>query len=137
MPTVVPSRPPVPVPLPGRAGVRRGERGAVTAETMTVLPVLVALALGLAWLLSLGAAQVRVIDAAREVARAAARHEPQASAVALGRRVAPAGARFAVQGGDGTVVVDVVAPVNGLGGLLGFLPEVPVTAHAVAAEEPS
>ena len=48
-----------------RAGVRvpgerlSDERGAVTAETVMVLPVLVAVALGLAWLLALVATQVR------------------------------------------------------------------------------
>ena len=40
-----------------------------------VLPVLVALTLGLAWVLSLAATQVRVVDAARETARAAARDD--------------------------------------------------------------
>ena len=57
-----------------------------------VLPVLVAVALGLVWLVALAATQVRVVDAARETARAAARDDGRASAVALGRRVAPDGA---------------------------------------------
>jgi len=63
----------------------------VTAETVMVLPVLVAVALGLAWVLALAATQVRVVDAAREVARAAARDESRSTALALGRRVAPHG----------------------------------------------
>ena len=54
-----------------------------------VLPVLVAVALGLVWLLALAATQVRVVDAAREAARAAARDDAAPARSALGRRVAP------------------------------------------------
>ena len=55
-----------------------------------VLPVLAAVALGLVWLLSLAATQVRVVDAARETARAAARDDAAASADGPGP---PGGAR--------------------------------------------
>ena len=79
------------------SAARRSERGAVTAETVMVLPVLVALTLGLTWLLSLAATQVRVVDAARETARAAARDDGAGAAEALGRRVAPDGARISVR----------------------------------------
>lgn len=101
-----------------------------------VLPVLVAVALGLAWLLSLAATQVRVVDAARETARAAARDDGRGAAVALGRRVAPDGSRFTVQDDGDTVVVRVRAQVRGPQGLFGFLPGVDVEAEAVAAKEP-
>ncbi len=101
-----------------------------------VLPVLVAVALGLAWVLSLAATQVRVVDAAREVARAVSRDDTDGSATALGRRVAPAGARIAVRQDGDTVVVRVVSPVRGPGGLFSFLPGVDVHAEAVAAREP-
>lgn len=114
----------------------RGERGAVTAETAMVLPLLVAAALGLVWMLALAVTQVRVTDAAREVARALAREEPQASAVALGRRVAPPGARFDVREDGSVVSVAVSAEVSGPGGLFAFLPGVLVDATAVAAQEP-
>lgn len=100
-----------------------------------VLPVLVALTLGLAWLLSLAATQVRVVDAARETARAAARDDG-GSAAALGRRVAPAGARISVRDDGQTVVVRVRSTVHGPQGLFGFLPGVDVDAEAVAAKEP-
>ncbi len=57
-------------PASGPAPDGHGQQGrTVTAETVMVLPLLVAVALGLAWLVSLGATQVRVVDAAREVAR--------------------------------------------------------------------
>ena len=48
----------------------RCERGAATAELALGIPLLVALTAGLVWMLALGAAQVRVIDASREAARA-------------------------------------------------------------------
>ncbi|HET7388395.1 MAG TPA: TadE family type IV pilus minor pilin [Nocardioidaceae bacterium] len=121
--------------LPSAARPRRGERGAVTAETMVVLPLLAAVALGLVWLLALAAAQMRVVDAAREVARAAARDDAPTSAIALGRRVAPDGAQIRVHDHGATVTADVVAAVRGPGGLFDFLPEIDVTASAVAAQE--
>jgi len=117
-------------------GVGRGERGAVTAETVMVLPVLVAVCLATTWLVALAIAQVRVVDAARETARAAARADARASAVALGRRVAPAGARVSVSESGGSVSARVRATVRGPGGLLAFLPGVDVHAEAVAAQEP-
>lgn len=118
--------------LPGR-----GEHGAVTAETMVALPVLVAVAMGLVWLVALAATQVRVVDAARETARALARDEPAAAAVDLGKRVAPPDAAISVADEEGEVRVRVVAKVRGPGGLFAFLPGVQVDAEAVAAEEPS
>jgi TadE-like protein len=108
----------------------------VTAETVMVLPVLVAVTLGLAWLLALAATQIRVVDAARETARAAARDDNRSSAVALGRRVAPDGSRFLVDDAGDTVVVRVSATVRGPGGLIDFMPGVHVDAEAVAAKEP-
>lgn len=118
-----------------RASPTRGDSGSVTAETAVVLPVLVALTLGLVWLLGLGVAQLRVVDAARETARALAREEPSAEAVDLGRRVAPTGAEFSITEEQGVVRVQVVAEVTPAAGLLGFLPAVEVDAEAVAAKE--
>jgi hypothetical protein len=114
----------------------RGQRGTVTAETAMVLPLMVAVAVALAWLLALAATEVRVVDAAREVARAAARDEPRSSAIGLGRRVAPRGATITVQQRDDVVVVRVRSQVRGPGGLLDFLPKTQVHAEAVAAREP-
>lgn len=113
----------------------------MTAEAAAVLPLLVAVALGVAWLVSLTVAQVRVVDAAREVARAVARGDTQGTAVSLGRRVAPDGTRFVVshQGGAGGVeLVSVAASVQvrGPGGLFSFLPGVDVDSTAVAQLEP-
>ncbi len=129
--------------LPMVTAVRRtdepssDERGAVTAEAAVVIPLLLAVTMALVWLVALAGTQVRVVDAAREAARAAARGESDSSSVERGRAVAPDGARFAISRGGGSVTVQVVSEVKGPGGLLGFLPAVPVTSRAVAAEEPA
>jgi hypothetical protein len=107
----------------------------VTAETAVVLPVLVAVVLALSWMLSLAVTQVRVVDAARETARAAARDEPRATAVERGRRVAPDGARITLTAVGSSVVASVETDVRGPGGLLGFLPAVHVASRSVAARE--
>jgi len=115
----------------------------VTAELAMALPILVALTIGLVWLLSLGAAQLRVIDAARETARAVARGDEVAAAVAAGEQVAPEGGRVVVHlGGDGGsdagggwVVAEATARVSGPGGLFAMLPAVTLRAEAVAMAE--
>jgi hypothetical protein len=108
----------------------------VTAETAVVLPVLILFAAALAWLVAAGVSEVRTVDAAREVARALARGDPQPAALDLGRRVAPSGSSFVVVPGDGTVTVTVTGVVSGPGGILGFLPGHHLHAEAVAATEP-
>ena len=114
--------------------MRRDQRGAATAELALGIPLLVSLTIGLVWLLTIGLAQVRMVDAARETARAGARGESDSAAVARGLQVAP-GARLSLIVDDGRVVAtasDTVAPP---GGLLGFLPQVHVHAEAVTASE--
>ena len=123
----MPSRP--------RGGRSRGEAGAATAELALGLPLLVALTAGLVWMLAVGAAQVRVIDASREAARAVARGDDVASAQVLAERIAPEGARVRVAVGDSEVVVTTTARVSGPGGVLGALPGLTVTADAVAVVE--
>lgn len=107
----------------------------MSAETAVALPVLLAVTLGLAWLLALAVTQVRVVDAARETARAVARDESVDTATALGRRVAPEGSLITIDRGDGIVRVRVAAEVRGPGGVFGFVPGVEVDAEAVAASE--
>ena len=114
----------------------RRELGAVTAEAAVVLPVIVVFTVAMAWLVCVGLAQLRALDAAREVARAAARSEATGTAVALGRRVAPDGSRVSVREEQDAVVATVVSPVRGPGGLLAHLGTVHVTASAVSAREP-
>ena len=120
-------------PRPGR----RTERGAATAELAMALPLLIVVTIGLVWLLAVGAAQVRVVDAARETARAAARGDSTAEAVARGQRVAPDGSRVSVDNGGGEVTAVVVGRVSGPGGLFSRLPSVSVSAEAIAVAEES
>lgn len=115
----------------------RSERGAATAELAMVLPLLIAVTIGLVWLLAVGAAQVRAVDAARETARAVARGDAVPEAVARGERVAPSGSTVTVHDGGGQVTAVVVGRVSGPGGLFGRLPGVTVSAEAVAAVEES
>jgi hypothetical protein len=116
---------------------RRHESGAVTAETAVALPLIAVFTVSMAWLVSVGITQVRALDAARETARAAARSDGTGQALALGRRVAPAGSSISVGHGGGTVVVRVSSPVNGPAGLFGHWAAFRVRAEAVAAREPS
>lgn len=115
--------------------MRRLERGAVTAELAMALPLLLAVTVGLVWLLSVGSAQVRTVDAAREAARALARGDDPATAVAAGERVVPPGGRVTVSTSGGDVVALAQAEVEGPGGLFGFLPSVTVRAEAVGLAE--
>lgn len=114
----------------------RVERGAVTAEAAMAIPVLLGLTLGLLWLVALAAAQVRVVDAAREVARSAARGDAVTRAVDAGRRVAPEGTSFTVRRGAEQVTVTARVRVKGPGGLFQALPGVTLRSTAVAVQEP-
>jgi Flp pilus assembly protein TadG len=114
--------------------VSRGERGAVTAETAVVLPLLVAVSVSMVWLVAVGLAQMRATDAAREAARALARGESVARAEALARQAAPGiGVRVVRSEGEVRVVVDQrLAPPDGV---LGHLPGAGVHAEATALVE--
>lgn len=103
----------------------------VTAELAACLPVLV-LVLGVALTaVSVVAARVRLQDAAREAARAAARGD-QVAARRLAADAAP-GAHVEVTAGGSDVVAVVSAHVHPLGG---WLPSIAVSERAVAAVEP-
>ena len=99
------------------------ERGMVTAEAAMVFPVLVCLTLALAWTVLLGVAQVRVVDAAREAARLAARGEDGATVDAAVNRLTPGAARWSASDGAGLVVLQVSTRVQPqvplIGGLAG------------------
>ena len=99
-----------------------------------VLPLLIAVALAMVWLLTVGLAQMRATDAAREAARALARGESVARAEQLARQAAPGVAvRVGRAGGEVTVVVHQdLAPPDGL---LGHLPGADVHAEATALIE--
>ena len=99
------------------------------------LPLLVAVTAMLAWLLSVGFVQVRMIDAARETARALARGDDRTAAISIGQRVAPDGARFTVTETDGLVRVEASVRVDGPGLAIDVVPDVEVDAVAVALME--
>ena len=112
-----------------------GERGAVTAELAMAVPLLLAVTLGLVWLLTLGTAQVRMVDATREAARAVARGDATQVALDRGRQVAPRGAVLTVATVGDRVVVSGTVEIDGVAGLFGVLPSVELTAEAVTARE--
>ncbi len=122
----------------GRLGHRErpgAERGAVTAELAIGLPILLVVTAGLAWLLAVAIGQVRTVDAARETARALARGDDRAAAVAVGQRIAPSGVRISVSRDGGRVVVRAEGEVAGPGGLLSAVPGAHLDAEAVALLE--
>lgn len=115
-------------PDPPRATDRATDRGAVTVEAalaMCSLVVFLAVAVGA---VAAVAASIRCVDAARELARLAARGEPERGR-AVARELAPGGAALhLVQNGD-TITSEVTAE---------FLPPLPIRigGRAVAAVEP-
>lgn len=112
------------------------ERGAVTAELAMALPLLLAVTVGLVWLLSIGLAQVRTVDAAREVARALARGEEQSVAVGLGESIAPDGVTFTITRVGERITVHAHGKASGPGGLLPFVSGATLSAQATALAEP-
>jgi hypothetical protein len=104
----------------------------VTAELAAALPVLVALLAVALTAVSVVAARVRLQDAAREAARAAARGDP-ATGLRLARESAP-GATVEVGRGGGAVTAVVRSTVHPLGQ---WLPAFTVSERAVAALEPT
>lgn len=99
--------------------MRAPDRGAATAELVTVLPLLVVVTWAMVWLVSLGSTQAELVDAARETARALARGESEPVAIARGRDSGPAGTSITVMR-EGSIVrvaatADVAAPMTTFG----------------------
>lgn len=107
----------------------------MTAELVVALPVLLAVTLALVWLIGLGVAQVRVVDGAREGARAVARGDDVQAARSLAAEVAGAGATVRIDQAAGQVSVTVERNLTGPGSLLGRLAGVRLRATAVTAPE--
>ena len=121
--------------MTGRQRRAGGQRGAVTAELALGLPLVLAVTVGLVWLLAAASAQIRVVDAARESARSIARGDAETAAREVASKIAPKGAEVDVSIGGGRVVVTTSAEVEGPGGLFDFLPGVTVRSRAVALME--
>ena len=109
----------------------------VTAEAAMVIPVLMLVTMALAWLVTLGIAQVRCLDAAREAARLAARGEPAEVVRAAAQRAGPPGVRASVDHSGEAVTVDVEAVVVPDVPLLDQLPGVTLHADATSVAEES
>ncbi len=109
------------------------DNGMNTAELAACLPVLaVVVVAGLA-AISVADQQVRAQDAAREVARADARGDPD-TAARLFTETAPAGAAVTTVTADGQVTATVRITVRPFGGAIGSYS---IVERAVAAIEPT
>ncbi|MDQ3486021.1 MAG: pilus assembly protein [Actinomycetota bacterium] len=107
----------------------------MTAEAAVVLPIVAAFALALVWMVSVGIAQIQVVDAARDAARGAARGDDRESAVAAARRAAPRNADIDVSFTADTVHVSVTSEQAGPGWLLVPLPVLTVRAESTVEVE--
>ncbi|AIY15789.1 TadE family type IV pilus minor pilin [Pimelobacter simplex] len=107
----------------------------MTAELALALPTLLLVTAGLVWLLAVAVGQIRTVDAARETARALARGDDSAAALALGRQVAPDGVRLSVSQDGDRIVVTARGRIAGPGGLFRSLPGAELRAEAIAAAE--
>ena len=118
--------------LPTGAGrrPRRDLRGMVTAEAALVMPMIALFALVLVWLLSVGIEQVRVVDAARDAARALARGDGEDAAERAARRTAGEDAQVVIDRSGALVSVTVTDRATAPGWLLVPLPSVSVRSVA-------
>ena len=106
------------------------DRGMVTVEMAAALPVLMVLVLAGLYAVRVVDARTQCLDAAREVARAAARGD--AGAVAAGRAALPSGSSISVRTSAGSVTAVVIVRVHPG---QSSLPAVTVTEQATAALE--
>lgn len=100
-----------------------------------VLPIVAAFALVMIWMLAVGIAQVRAVDASRDAARALARGEDRDAAVALALRTAPDGAEVRVDDTAGLVRVTVSLRAEAPGWLLVPLPAVAIDSSSAVEVE--
>ena len=114
---------------------RNSEAGYATAEAAVVLPVLLTVLALAVWVLVCVNAQLRCVDAARAVARVAARGDSVSTSAQAGRALAPSGAQLQIRVDGGRVWVRVTAQVRPFGAVLRLLPAVQVDARSVAELE--
>lgn len=114
---------------------RCSQRGMVTAETAIVIPLIALFALGLAWMVITVTAQIQVVDAARDGARAVARGDDETAAVAHASRVAPSGATVEVTDTAGAVTVEVEVEAEAPEWLLLPLPAVHLESRSTVLRE--
>ncbi len=97
--------------------------------------MLVSVVVALVWILSLAATHMRVVDAARETARVAARSDSRESAIAAGRAVAPSDAQIEIEERGDSLVARVTAKVLGPRGVFALLGSPAVSATATSVRE--
>jgi TRAP-type uncharacterized transport system fused permease subunit len=114
----------------------RDQRGMVTAEAALVLPLIAGFCLVMLWMLTLGIAQIRAVDAARDAARALARGQGHAAVVSSAMRSAPEGARVSFTESAGTVTASVSARISPPSWVLVPLPSVDVESRSTVEVEP-
>jgi hypothetical protein len=114
---------------------RAGEAGMVTAETAVVLPIIAAFALILLWLISAAITEIRLVDAARDAARALARGEDEAAVRTQLAETGPAGSQLVVVRDGGDVSAEVSVSADAPGWLLVPLPAIPLHASATTLAE--
>lgn len=100
-----------------------------------MLPLLSLVAIVLVWAITVGIAQVRVVDAARDAARVVARGDDATAAAEAARRTAGKAADVDIERAAGVVSVSVTERVRPPGWLLIPLPAVSVRGHAVVEAE--
>ncbi|WP_248962364.1 TadE family type IV pilus minor pilin [Sphaerisporangium perillae] len=119
--------------LRNRRDQARSDSGSVTAETAVALPSL-ALVLGAAlWAISVAAAQLECVDAARAGARAAARGESLEAVRQAAGRAAPLGAAVSVTRDSKLSRVTISASIRPSWAIA--IPPIPVGASATSATE--
>lgn len=115
----------------------RGEAGMVTAETAVVLPVIVAVAVVLGWMVLVAATHLQVVDASREAARLIARGEDERTALASAGDLAPEGTTFTVSRRDDFIQIEAEVTSRLDAPLLRHVLKVDVASNAVTtAEDP-
>jgi hypothetical protein len=107
----------------------------VTAEAAVVLPLVAFWALAMVWVVTLGIAEIRVVDAARDAARAVARGDGTSAAVRAAERTAGRAAEVDVHRGEGMVQVSVSRRVAAPSWLLVPLPSVTVRSRSSVEDE--
>jgi hypothetical protein len=126
--------------MPMRAGGRGADlgadRGSATAELAVTLPAVIVVFAVMLWGISVAAAQLRCIDAARAGARAAARGESSAATVQAVREIAPPGAAVVLGRSQDRARVAVTARVRPPGPVLSKLPGLSVRGTATSLVEP-
>ena len=113
----------------------RNEAGMVTAETALVLPIVTAFVMTLVWLISVGISEVRLVDVARDAARAIARGDDEDSVEAYVAARGPRGAQIDVTRSGNDVTVDVAMVAEAPGWLLIPLPGIDLRATATTEAE--